>query len=128
MKSNKPWVIGFWFYIGLIITIAVSAYLKILPAKNSTIPFYDTIGHFILIGFAGFLGHLALNKKAINILGLNIPQAPMLIGIFTFIEECLQNFSPHRSFDFVDLAANFSGLIFFTWLAEKVKVHQSYKE
>ncbi|MDJ0797737.1 MAG: VanZ family protein [Calothrix sp. MO_167.B12] len=125
MKLNKPWVIAFWFYLGIIIAIAVSAYLKVLPAKSSTIPFYDTIGHFILIGFTGFLGHLALNKKSTIILGISIPIAPIPIGILTLIEECLQNFSPHRTFDPTDLVADFCGIIFFTWLAQKVKIHQS---
>lgn len=124
MKLNNPWVIAFWFYLGIIITIVVSAYLKVLPVKSSTIPFYDTIGHFVLIGFAAFLGHLALNKKNTIILGISMPLAPIYVGILTLIEECLQNFSPHRSFDLVDLAADFCGIVFFTWLAQKVKIHQ----
>lgn len=58
MSYNKPWIIGFCFYIRLIITIAISAYLQFLPAKNYTIPFKETIRHFILIQVAGFLVHL----------------------------------------------------------------------
>ncbi len=124
MKLNNPWVIVFWFYLGIIITIIISAYLKVLPAKSSTIPFYDTIGHFILIGLTAFLAHLAFNKRYINILKISIPIAPITVGILTFVEECLQHFSPHRTFDLVDLAADFCGIVFFTWLAEKITIKQ----
>jgi len=124
MNFKNPWTIAFWFYLGIIITIIISAYLKVLPVKSATFPFYDTIGHFILIGLTAFFAHLAFNKKYANMLGFSLPIAPITVGILTLIEECLQHFSPHRTFDLVDLAANFCGIVFFTWLAEKIKIRQ----
>ncbi|MFH7030181.1 MAG: VanZ family protein [Heteroscytonema crispum UTEX LB 1556] len=103
MKSNRPWVLAFWFYLSILMTILISAYLKILPVKSSTIPFYDTIGHFILIGIAAFISHLALNKRRIIFLSIAIPLAPLLVGFFTVSEELLQKLSPNRTFDLVDL-------------------------
>lgn len=100
--------------------ICVSAYLKILPVKSSTIPFYDTIGHFILIGLASFFSHLAMKKRKITIGTFLLPLAPLLVSIFTLIEEVLQNLSPYRTFSLSDLAADLVGIIFFYWLAEKV--------
>ncbi|MBF2016463.1 MAG: VanZ family protein [Rivularia sp. T60_A2020_040] len=122
MKTNRPWLVAFCFYIGIILSISISAYLKIIPNQIKQIPHYDTILHFLLIGFSAFLGHLAFNKHQINILNFTLPFAPIVISFFVIVEECLQIFSPHRSFDLVDLAADFCGIIVFTWLAQRVKV------
>ena len=78
------------------------------------------------MGFSAFLGHLAFNKRKINILNFSFPSVPIVISFFVLIEECLQIFSPYRSFDLIDLAADFCGIVLFTWLAERVKM-KSYK-
>ncbi|AFY56943.1 VanZ like family protein [Rivularia sp. PCC 7116] len=121
MKTNRTWAIAFWFYIGIILSISMSAYLKIIPNEIERFPYYDTILHFLLIGFSAFLGHLAFNKRKIDILNFSLPLVPIIISFFVLIEECLQMFSPHRSFDLVDLAADFCGMVVFTLLAEMVK-------
>ncbi|MGD1872853.1 MAG: VanZ family protein [Mastigocoleus sp.] len=121
MTSHRFWVISFWFYIGIIIAIATSAYLKIIPNEIEKFPYYDTVLHFLLIGFSAFLGHLALRKRWIKILYIPLPLAPILISFFVTIEEFLQMLSPHRSFDLLDLAADFAGLMVFTLLAEMKK-------
>jgi hypothetical protein len=120
MTTHQRWVFAFWVYLGILLTIIISAYLKMLPVKNSAIPFYDTIGHFILIGIAAFLSHLALKKQRITYLNITMPLAPIIVSIITLIEECLQKLSPNRSFDLLDLASDLCGIIIFTWLAEKV--------
>ncbi|MBD2388426.1 VanZ family protein [Cylindrospermum sp. FACHB-282] len=120
MTTHQRWVFAFWGYLGILLTIIISAYLKMLPVKSSTIPFYDTVGHFILIGIAAFLSHLALNKQRINYLNIALPLAPIIVSLLTLTEECLQKLSPNRSFDLMDLAADLCGIIFFTWLAEKI--------
>ena len=122
MKSNRTWAIAFWFYIGIILSISISAYLKIIPTEIKQFPYFDTIMHFLLMGFSAFLGHLAFNKRKINIFSFSLPSVPIMISFFVLVEECLQIFSPNRSFDLVDLAADFCGIVLFTWLAERVKV------
>ena len=118
-SSNKGWVFAFWFYFGILMSISASAYLKILPVKSSTIPFYDTIGHFVLVGLASFFSHLALNKRRINCLNISLPLGPSLVVICSIVDEFLQRLSPNRSFDLTDLAANLVGILFFYWLAER---------
>ena len=127
MKTNRPWFIAFWFYIGIIISISVSAYLKIIPSEIKQFPYYDTILHFLLMGFSAFLGHLAFNKRKISIFNFSLPLVPIIISFFVLFEECLQILSPHRSFDLVDLAADFIGIVLFTCLAEIVKLSSSEK-
>ena len=129
MKSNRFWIIAFYFYIGIILLISISAYLKIIPNEIKQFPHYDTILHFLLIGFSAFLGHLAFNKRKvkIKILNFSLPLTPIIISFFVLIEECLQFFSPNRSFDLVDLAADFCGIVLFTWLAEMTKIKNTSK-
>lgn len=125
MKTNRNWAIAFWFYIGIILSITISAYLKIIPNEIQRFPYFDTIMHFLLMGFSAFLGHLAFNKRKINILNFSLPLVPIIISFFVLIEECLQMFSPNRSFDLVDLAADFCGIVLFTLLAEMIKLKSS---
>lgn len=125
---NKVWVVTFWIYFAILMAISISAYLKILPVKSSIIPFYDTIGHFILIGLATFFAHLALKKRKIRILAARVPLAPLLVSFFTLADEILQTLSPYRTFSMSDLAADLVGISFFYWLAEKVKFHNRSKE
>lgn len=82
MKSNQHWVLGFILYFVILLTIFVFAYLGIVPVKISAIPFYDTIGHFILLGIASYLGHKALGNRMINIWSrcMSLPLAPILIS------------------------------------------------
>ena len=119
MKSNQRWVLGFILYFVILLTIFVFAYLGIVPVKISAIPFYDTIGHFILLGFASYLGHKALGNRMINIWSrcMSLPLAPILISIFALLEQSLQLLSPLRSSTLSDLAANLIGIWFFYWLA-----------
>mgnify|MGYP001800182523 FL=1 len=117
MKSNRTWLVAFWFYIGIILSITISAYLKIIPNEIQRFPYFDTIMHFLLMGFSAFLGHLAFNKRKINILNFSLPLVPIIISFFVLVEECLQRFSPNRSFDLLDLAAYFCGIVLFTLFA-----------
>ncbi|MBD2775383.1 VanZ family protein [Iningainema sp. BLCCT55] len=127
MKSQKTWVLAFWFYLGIILSISISAYLKIIPNEISQFPYYDTILHFLLIGMAAYLGHLALNKRKVQLLNIYLPLAPLLVTFFCTIEEFLQKLTPHRSFDLMDLAADFCGIVLFTWLAEIQNTSKSSK-
>ncbi len=67
MKLNRIWVLGFSLYFIVLLTIIGLAYLGIVPVKVSVIPFYDTIGHFILLGSASYLGHKALGGQIVNV-------------------------------------------------------------
>ncbi|WP_202895724.1 VanZ family protein [Iningainema tapete] len=127
IKSQKTWVLAFWFYLGIILSISISAYLKIIPNEISQFPYYDTILHFLLIGMAAYLGHLALNKRKVQLLNIYLPLAPLLVTFFCTIEEFLQKLTPHRSFDLMDLAADFCGIVLFTWLAEIQNTSKSSK-
>ncbi|MBW4688139.1 MAG: VanZ family protein [Komarekiella atlantica HA4396-MV6] len=122
MKFNQRWVFAFWVYFGILISISISAYLKVIPTEVAQFPYYDTILHFLLLGIAAYLSHLALNKRKIQFLNISLPLAPLILIFFCIIDETIQLFTPHRSFDLVDLAADLCGIVLFTWLAERHKL------
>ena len=109
MLSNKSWKTLFIIYLFIIILIVVGAYQGLIPTEIDYIPFYDTVGHFVLLGLLSFLFHRALNKKHIE----NIPIAPVIIMILAIIEESFQIFSPIRVFSLFDLSSNILGIWLF---------------
>ncbi|MBC1241376.1 VanZ family protein [Nostoc sp. 2RC] len=125
MKSNRFWVFAFWFYFGILMSISISAYLKIIPVELPQFPYFDTIMHFLLLGIAAYLGHLALNKRKIEIFKISLPLTPFIVIFFCIVDEIIQLLTPHRSFDLVDLAADFFGVVLFTFLAEIQNLHKS---
>ncbi|MEA5570949.1 VanZ family protein [Calothrix sp. UHCC 0171] len=124
MKSSRFWVTAFWFYLGILLAISMSAYLKIIPTEIAQVPYYDTILHFLLLGIAAYLSHLALNKRQLHILNTALPLAPVIVFLFCIIDEIIQKYTPHRSADIIDLAADICGIILFTWLAEKTPIRR----
>jgi polysaccharide biosynthesis protein VpsQ len=125
MRTNQPWTFAFWVYLGILLSISLSAYLKIIPSELSQFPYYDTILHFLLLGIAAFLSHLAFNKLKIQIFNISLPLAPIVVMFFCVIDEIIQHFVPYRSSDIVDLIADFCGVLLFTWLAEIKKLNNA---
>jgi hypothetical protein len=125
MKSNQRWVFTFWVYFGILMSISMAAYLRIIPVEISQFPYYDTILHFLLLGIAAYLGHLALNKRKIQIFNIYLPLTPLIVIFFCIVDETIQLFVPYRSFDLVDLGADLCGVVLFTWLAERQNLNKS---
>jgi polysaccharide biosynthesis protein VpsQ len=77
------------------------------------LPYSDKLGHFFLIGLLGLLLNLSLNcrKWGFFLIG------SLLVGTFATLEEVSQLYSPHRTFDIGDLAADYLGLLVFGFLA-----------
>ncbi|HEY9671228.1 MAG TPA: VanZ family protein [Waterburya sp.] len=118
---QRNWVIAFAIYFLILLTIIALAYLGILPVKVGVIPFYDTIGHFILLGSASFLGHKALGGQMTKIgcFPFVLPLAPILVSIFAAVDETLQAFSPLRTSSLSDMTANLLGIWGFYYLAAR---------
>ncbi|BAZ09185.1 hypothetical protein NIES4071_09910 [Calothrix sp. NIES-4071] len=125
MKSHRFWIIAFWFYLGILLAISASAYLKVIPTEIASFPHYDTILHFLLLGIAAYLSHLALNKRQLHILGTALPRSAFIVFFFCIVDEIMQKFTPHRSADIVDLLADVCGIIVFTFLAEHTPIRKT---
>lgn len=121
-SSNKLWIFACSLYLGFLIFVSTSAYLKTLPPLLLKIPFADTFMHFLLLGLATFFSHLALNKRYVMVFGILFPQAPLIIASSCIFDEILQTLSAKSSPSIIDLIADLAGIILFYFLAEKVKL------
>jgi polysaccharide biosynthesis protein VpsQ len=86
----------------------------------NTQPFGDKCGHLILIGFLTYLLNHALDGREINIGRLKLLLGCTIVAVVMTIEEISQIWIPSRSFDFVDLSANYLGIAIagFVWLRQ----------
>ncbi|MFH2095090.1 MAG: VanZ family protein [Bacteroidota bacterium] len=111
MKKTRIWRVLLFAYLIILLCISLSAYFDLLPEILNKIPNYDIIMHFILLGFAGYLSHRALNRR----FWLNgwIPAGPVIVSLLSVVEECSQMLSPVRSFSLQDMLANLSGIAIF---------------
>ena len=111
----------FALFIIFIIILADTGNLGILQTVNR-IPFGDKAGHFFLYGILTLLINLTLFRSFSSrhrvgvavICGLILA---LLIGLEEFSQ---QNFSS-RTFSLSDLTASYLGVVFFSWLALRIK-------
>ncbi len=109
-KRNTYFAVAFFAFI---ILVSVLAYLQILPTQYKHIPYYDSIGHFMLFGILSYLFHIAWNRKHVIFLGLAWPAAPILVICYAVVDEVLQIFSSVRTFDLYDLGFGILGIVSF---------------
>ena len=83
-------------------------------------PGSDKVGHFVLIGALAGLLNLALGLRTVRWLGHPWLLGSVLVGLFCTLEEISQYWLPARSFDLLDLAGDYAGILFFGWLAKRV--------
>jgi VanZ family protein len=82
------------------------------------IPYGDKAGHFILYGILTLLIDLALFQSLPNLNRNRIVfRVALVLAVLIGLEEVSQLYFPTRSFDLVDLAFSYLGVIFFSWVA-----------
>ncbi len=82
----------------------------------------DKIGHFVLFGLLSFVVNLSVfearpstDKQRLAVV------TSLILMVFIGLEEYSQRFFPKRSSDFFDFLASCAGVLFFAWLALKLK-------
>jgi len=112
----------FALFILLVIVLADMDGLGFLRFINR-IPFGDKIGHFVLYGILTLLVDLALfcslpllNRR------LLVLRVALILALLIGLEEFSQKYFPNRSFDLIDLAFSYLGVIFFSWVALRIKL------
>ena len=104
----------------VIIYLADRGLLKPVYKFIGVHPGSDKVGHFVLIGALAGLLNLALGLREVCWLGRGWLLGSVLIALFCTLEEISQIWIPSRSFDLLDLAGDYSGILFFGWLAKRV--------
>jgi VanZ family protein len=89
----------------------------------------DKVGHFILYGILTLLIDLTLFRSSAQ--GDSVTVLPswrqvavkvgLILAFAITVEEFSQQYFSKRTFDLIDLTASFLGVIFFSWLAVKIK-------
>lgn len=83
-------------------------------------PGSDKIGHFLLIGGMAFLLNLALGVREVRGFGRGWLLGSVLVAVVFTLEEFSQIWLPARTFDLLDLAGDYAGILCFGWLAKRV--------
>jgi len=103
-------------YLVVLSGIDLAAYASSIPSTVRSIPLYDTIGHFVLLGLAGLLLHRALGRRVIRVAGIPVPLGPALVVLGAAAEETLQLLSPVREACLSDFFADVAGIGFLSGL------------
>lgn len=120
----------FMKYLAVLFTLFIIAII-VLADKNALPPFIraiydfpngDKVGHFILFGLLNFILTLtflrALPNHARSRVALLVG---LILALAITLEEFSQRYFSSRTFDLVDLAASFLGLLVGGWVAFKLK-------
>jgi polysaccharide biosynthesis protein VpsQ len=109
----KRWLpFSVWFLsLGVFIACADEGKMRAFLAWVNSIPLGDKCGHVFLIGTLAFLLNRALAGRTVGIARRCVPLAPLLVAAVMTCEETSQIWIPSRTFDLLDLAANYTGCI-----------------
>ncbi len=113
-------------YLLVIIMIIVLANQGLLSVRwLQQLPYGDKIGHFFLIGGLSFLLNLSFHCSHWYWRGVPWLKSSVYLSLLISLEEGSQYFIPQRTFDLGDLAANYAGILLFSYLAWQVHHEQS---
>ena len=115
LKRWLPFSLFFMFVAGIIIAIDLGRISGIVRWVGN-LPFGDKWGHFMLIGTLAFLLNYALDGRMVKIAGQKILLGCSIVAVGITLEEVSQIWIPHRTFDLIDLAANYLGIGMAGWV------------
>jgi polysaccharide biosynthesis protein VpsQ len=95
--------------VGITVGIDVGR-LKSVTGWINSVPFGDKFGHLLIIGLLTFLLNHALAGRMVKIGRLKLLLGCTIVGVAMTVEECSQLWFPVRTFDLIDLSANYLGI------------------
>ena len=114
---RRDWRWLLWPQIALVLVVTEMAYLNLIPEPLQTLPYFDKSMHALGFGAVTFWLNLWLATRFSG-RSPGLPLAILIPFSFALIEECLQSFSPYRTFDMWDLASDVAGMVFFWWASQ----------
>jgi len=111
----------FGLFIVAIIVLADLGRLDVLGIINS-IPLADKAGHFLLYGIFTLLIDLTIlrSRRIDPSPRLLVFRVALILSLIIGLEEYSQQFFVQRTFDLIDLAISYLGVIFFSWVSLKL--------
>lgn len=108
-KRWLPFSLFFLFVAGIIIGSGLGQISSITNWVND-VPFGDKSGHLLLIGTLTFLLNYGVNGRIVKIGRLKILLGCAIVAVAITVEEFSQISIPARTFDWLDLCANYLGI------------------
>lgn len=105
------------------IVVTILANKGLIPAVLKVIPYYDSIGHFVLFGIYAFLAQMACKGRKYK----SIPIGSGMIAVYAIMDEFLQKLSPNRTFDLHDLFFSLLGVSVATFMYIYYKVKLAHQ-
>ncbi len=106
--------------VGFAVVVSIFAYRGRLPRWLPTTGGMDKVGHFLIFGAIAFFADGALRYRPLTRRTPWPRLAPLLVWVPVAIDEWAQRFSPHRSSDLADLAADTLGIALGAWLSHAI--------
>jgi len=106
----------FFLFILYIIHLANSGNSALFEFVRS-IPYGDKIGHCVIFGTLTFFVVFASKFRFFRLGKLSVYYGTAAITLFVIAEEISQMFIPSRTFDWIDLSADFVGILSASTLA-----------
>ncbi|PKI16019.1 VanZ family protein [Colwellia sp. 12G3] len=111
----------FFCFIVWVIYLANTGQSSVFFQFVARIPYGDKLGHFCLFGLLTLATNVAFKFKSFKLYSKELFLGTALVFIFVVIEECSQYFIPNRTFDLMDLSADFIGILFFNAVTSYLK-------
>jgi polysaccharide biosynthesis protein VpsQ len=109
LKRWLPFSLFLLFVAGIIVGSNLGLLIGITNWVND-LPFGDKWGHLVLIGLLTFLLNYALSGRKVKIGRLKILLGGTIVAVAMTAEEISQMWMPLRTFDLIDLSANYLGI------------------
>ena len=113
--------VAFFCFILWVIYLANTGQNSVFFQLVAHIPYGDKLGHFCLFGLLTLATNLAFKFKSFTFFSRELFLGTILVFGFVVIEEFSQYFIANRTFDLIDLSADFVGIVFFTFVTSYLK-------
>ena len=101
----------------LVLLVIVADRGSLMISYLASLPAFDKIAHFLLMGFLSYLANTALGCRRLRSGRASVLMGSLLVGVVVTAEEVSQLWMIHRAFDLADLAADLAGIWVFGRIA-----------
>jgi len=113
----KLLTVAYFLFLALVVYCADTRAHQHSLSFIRSIPGGDKVGHFLLMGGFAFVLNLGLSCRTLSFAGKSFLIGSLTALSLITIEEFSQRFIPYRTFDLLDLTADYLGVFLFSWLA-----------